>query len=59
MDIKEIRNITGLSQSQFAAKYDIPVRTLQGWEVGKTVPEYFLKLLKRCVLEDTKMDVDN
>ena len=59
MTIKEIRETTGLSQSKFAAKYDIPVRTLQGWELGKSVPDYFLKLLERVVREDTKKSVDN
>lgn len=52
MTIKEIRERTGLSQSKFANKYEIPVRTLQGWEAGKTVPDYFVKLLDRCVRED-------
>ena len=58
MTIKEIRNKTGLSQSQFASKYNIPVRTLQGWEIGKHVPEYVVQLLNRCVDEDFKSHVD-
>ena len=37
-DIKELRKITGLSQSKFAEKYGISVRTLQQWEQGISKP---------------------
>lgn len=44
--IKELRAITGLSQSEFAKKYDIPVKTLQNWECGLSHPTtYLLKLI--------------
>ena len=33
-DIKQLRQRTGLSQSKFAQKYNISVRTLQQWEQG-------------------------
>lgn len=59
MTIKEIRERTGLSQSQFAKRYGISVRTLQGWETGKRPPEYVLSLLERCVSEDFKKVIDN
>lgn len=52
--IQELRERTGLSQSKFAAQYGIPVRTLQGWELGKRVPDYVLHLLERCISEDEK-----
>ena len=52
MNIKDIRTLTGLSQSKFAERYGIPVRTLQGWEAGKKVPDYVLVLLDRVVHED-------
>lgn len=57
--IQELRERTGLSQSKFAARYGIPVRTLQGWEIGRKPPEYVRYLLERCVSEDTKKGVDN
>lgn len=45
--------MTGLTQSAFAAKYGIPVRTLQNWECGKgTPPSYVLQWLERMVRED-------
>ena len=52
MTIKEIRALSGLSQGKFAEQYGIPVRTEQGWEAGKSVPQYFLDLLERVVRED-------
>ena len=55
MTIKEIRTLTGLSQSKFAAKYKINVRTLQDWELGRsTPPEHTLFMLERLVKEDFK-----
>ena len=47
MDIKELRQATGMSQSQFAKYFNIPIRTIQDWEQGKRkcVP-YLLKLIE-------------
>lgn len=57
MDIKRIRAMTGLSQSKFAERYSIPVKTLQNWEINRRqVPVYLLKLLERVVKEDTKTE---
>ena len=51
--IKDIRNATGLSQARFALFYDIPKRTIENWESGKTNPPgYVVKLLRRCVAAD-------
>ena len=54
MTIKELRAMTGLSQSQFAKKYKINVRTLQGWEAGRTTPAHIIAMLERIVKEDFK-----
>lgn len=55
--IKEIRKLTGLSQAKFAARYEIPKRTIENWETGKTEPpEYVYKLLLRVVVEDFPPD---
>lgn len=59
MNIKDIRALTGLTQKKFAEQYGIPVRSLEGWEAGKKVPDYFLNLLERCVREDLNKNVDN
>lgn len=54
MNIKELRQRTGLSQSQFADYFEIPVRTIQKWERnGSTPPEYIPKMMERILdLED-------
>lgn len=55
MTIKELRELTGLSQSKFANKYHITLRQLQSWEQGfRNTPECILYLLERCVREDFK-----
>lgn len=42
MIIKELRAQTGLSQSAFAKKYNIPLRTLQQWEQGRSAPPAYV-----------------
>ena len=60
MNIKEIRALTGLSQSKFAEKYSISVRTLQGWESGRfNPPAHTIAMLERLVKEDTGKSKDN
>ncbi len=50
MTIQELRKETGLSQSQFAKKFDIPVGTLQHWEQGiRKPPDYLIGLLRRLI----------
>ena len=52
--IKEIRNASGLSRSDFAAKYGIPIRTLEDWEAERRkCPSYLINLLDRAVTEDS------
>lgn len=54
MDIKEIRKLTGLTQKDFATRYNIPKRTIEDWERGvRNCPEYVTQLLERCVKMDT------
>lgn len=53
MKVKKIRELTGLNQSEFSRKYNIPLRTIQDWEAERrTPPEYILALLERVVNED-------
>ncbi len=43
----------GDTQSEFAARYGIPFRTVQNWETGmRTPPEYLVNLLTRRVQDD-------
>lgn len=52
MNIKELRQLTGLSQKQFADKYHINVGTLHNWEQGiAKTPSHFLYVLTRLITE--------
>ena len=51
--ITDIRSVTGLNMTKFAERYEIPYRTLQDWEAGKSKPpEYVRVLLKRVVEQE-------
>lgn len=39
VDVKAVREKTGLSQTRFAAVFMIPVGTLRNWEQGRRQPE--------------------
>ena len=53
MDIREMRTRLGDTQSEFAARYNIPFRTVQNWETGtRKPPEYIVKLLENRIRED-------
>ena len=55
MTIREMRTRLGDTQSEFAARYGIPFRTIQNWETGKRIPpDYVLKLLQMRVDVDVK-----
>lgn len=55
MEIKELRDKTGLSQAKFGKFYNIPLRTVQSWELKeRECPGYVLQLLERAVMEDLK-----
>lgn len=57
MGIKEIRDITGLSQTAFGKKYGIGLRTIQHWEEGtRKCPSYVENLLERAVKEDCSVN---
>lgn len=46
MNVNELRHVTGWSQSEFAKHFDIPVRTIQKWEIGQAEPRpYIVKMM--------------
>lgn len=50
MNIKEIRDKTGLSQAEFAKAYNIPKRTIENWEQGqREAPIYVIELLDHAI----------
>lgn len=53
LSVKELRQITGLSQSKFASKYHLTPQQIQTWEQGRrNVPESSLYMLNRLVRID-------
>lgn len=51
MTIRDIRDRTGLSQSKFAAKFGIPVNTIQTWEAGNSEPRPYILFMMSRILE--------
>ncbi len=53
MNIREMRSALGDTQSEFAARYNIPFRTIQNWEAGvRNPPEYVINLLESRIKAD-------
>ena len=53
MTIRDMRTQLGVTQSEFAARYNIPFRTVQNWETGlRKPPVYIVKLLEGRIKED-------
>lgn len=53
MNVREMRTRLGDTQSEFAARYNIPFRTVQNWETGtRKPPEYIMDLLEQRTKED-------
>ena len=50
MNVKEMRAMTGLSQSQFAAKFNIPTGTFQAWEQGRQKPPAYVTSMMERIL---------
>lgn len=59
-DIQEIRKQMGLSQSQFAEKFNIKLKTLQHWELHHEAPDHIVTMAKRILeLEEQLRDENN
>lgn len=54
MSIKEMRKMTGLSQSQFAAMFNIPKGTFQAWEQGRQQPPAYVTSMMERILQMEK-----
>ena len=53
MNIREMRTRLGDTQSEFAARYNIPFRTVQNWETGtRKPPKYITALLESRIKND-------
>lgn len=45
MTIKQSRLAAGLTQQQMADRFDIPKRTIENWEGGKSTPPPYVERL--------------
>ena len=58
MEIKLLRQTSGLTQREFSERYRIPMKTLQNWEADESLPsarkcpEYVVYLLQKAVMDD-------
>lgn len=53
--IYRIRKSSGLTRNEFAAKYHIPIRTLEKWERSEITPaDYLIEWLERLVKIDSE-----
>ena len=51
--IKELRESTGMNRKEFCKYFEIPYRTVTGWERGtRKMPDYVLRLLAYKVKMD-------
>lgn len=58
MTITEMRNYLQLSRVEFSRRYQIPVRTLEDWEAGRsTPPAYVRRLLEESVRKDEMIEI--
>ena len=56
MSTMEMREHLKISRAEFSRRYNIPIRTLENWESGKSkCPDYVRQLLERAVLEDCEV----
>lgn len=47
MKIKELRELTGMSQSQFADYFHIPIKNIQNWEIDRVkCADYLVDLIE-------------
>ena len=59
MELKELRQILGMSQRQFASVTGIPLGTLRNWEQGLSEPpEYVYKMVINAIRRDMMINVE-
>jgi len=56
-EFKRLRKRSGLTQVEFAKKFQIPLRTVQTWEQGRSVPVPYITYMIETILDyEDKME---
>lgn len=56
MTVKEMRALTGLSQSKFGSLFNIPTKTVQNWESERThPPKYTVDMMEKILRLEKKI----
>lgn len=56
MTVNELRLDVGMSQSQFANYFGIPLRTYQKWEIGEAIPkDYIVRMMYDLLVYQGKL----
>ena len=56
MTIKEAREAAGLSRAEMSRRFEIPIRTLEDWDSGKSKPPAYVEKLIIEKLETMKKE---
>lgn len=54
VEVRQVREITGLSQARFAKVIDVQIGTLRNWEQGRRSPTGPARALLRAIQNDPK-----
>ena len=56
MTFKELRQASGMTQKEIAEYFEIPKRSIENWDEGKSkCPEYLLKLMEYKLTNEGKI----
>lgn len=60
MTIKELRNLSGMTQKDFAAYIGVSKRAVESWEGGqRKCPEYVINLIQYKLEKEHQMEEQN
>ena len=54
INVREVRHALGLSQEQFALRYNLDLDALQNWEQGRRPPDRAVQSYLRVIKADPK-----
>lgn len=59
MNIKELRELSGMSRTKFAEYFGIPYRTIQEWELGnRKCTQYIIDLIEYKLRKESLIRAD-